>query len=147
MIDNGKVLAEVDEILHHFPHEHLLKIPGQVRDSIAKYKDTSNEWKYDITKPLKDQNVSKDAMSFLIYLNMEYILNHDQKLELQGILESNEKAYESLAQDFNFEEVFKTNDAFETTTIESQNECQLTEKNEKNFFEKILLKIKKMLGF
>ena len=45
--------------------------------------------KSDETKPLKDQNVSRDTIAFLAYLNMEYLLNDEQKELMQQIHEFN----------------------------------------------------------
>ena len=42
-------------------------------------KDKEYFWKYDEKKPLKEQDVSRDTIAFLSYLNMEYLLNEKQK--------------------------------------------------------------------
>ena len=36
-------------------------------------------WKYDIDKPLTDQNLNEYTLPILAYLNGEYLLNKDQK--------------------------------------------------------------------
>jgi len=84
-MDYKKRLVEVDEILNHLSKEDLLKIPEEVRQLIKKNKDRYYTWKYDETKELKDQDVSRDTIAILSYLNMEYLLNDEQKKLMEEI--------------------------------------------------------------
>ena len=91
MIDYNKRLVEVDEILNYLSEEDLWKIPEKIRNNIKENKDKEYLWKYDETKPLKYQDVSRDTIVFLSYLNMEYLLNEEQKNLMKQIHEFNEK--------------------------------------------------------
>ena len=77
MIDYNKRLVEVDEILNYLAQDDLMKIPEKVRNAIKENKDKEYFWKYDESKALKDQEVSRDTIAFLSYLNMEYLLNEE----------------------------------------------------------------------
>ena len=79
MIEYQKRLTEVDEILNHLSKEDYNKIPTNVIKYIKENKDSHYVWKYDSLKKLKDQNVSNDTIAILSYLNMEYLLNNEQK--------------------------------------------------------------------
>lgn len=79
MVDYNKRLVEVDEILNYLSEEDLLKIPEEVRNTIKENKDKEYVWKYDVSKELKEQNLSRDTIILLSYLNMEYLLNEEQK--------------------------------------------------------------------
>ena len=46
---------------------------------------------FDETKELKDQNLSRDTIIILSHLNMEYLLNEEQKKLMEQIHEFNEK--------------------------------------------------------
>ena len=73
MVDYNKRLVEVDEILKYLSEEDLMKIPEDIRQLVKENKDKEYTWQYDETKSLKDQNVSRDTIAFLSYLNMEYL--------------------------------------------------------------------------
>ena len=79
MIGYKKRLVEVDEVLEHLSEENLSKIPLEIRQAIKENKDKNYVWKYDETKELKDQGLSKDTIAILAYLNSEYLLNEEQK--------------------------------------------------------------------
>lgn len=79
MKEYSKRLVEVDEILKHMSKKDLEKIPKEVLSIIRDNKDSKYIWNYDKTKSLKNQNINKDTISILSYLNMEYLLNSEQK--------------------------------------------------------------------
>ena len=74
MIDYNKRLVEVNEILNFLSEDDLLKIPEDVRNTIKENMDKQYVWKYDVSKELKEQNLSRDTIILLSYLNMEYLL-------------------------------------------------------------------------
>ena len=69
MIDYNKRLVEVDEILSYLSEEELLRIPEDVRKIIKENKDKDYIWKFDETKELKDQGLSRDTIIILSYFN------------------------------------------------------------------------------
>lgn len=79
MVDYNKRLVEVDEVLNYLSDEDLEKIPEEIRNLIKENKDKDYVWQYDETKPLKEQGLNRDTIAFLSYLNMEYLLNEEQK--------------------------------------------------------------------
>lgn len=91
MVDYKKRLVEVDTILNYLPEEDLLKIPEDIRDAIKANKDPEYTWHYDETKSLKNQNVSRDTIAFLSFLNVKYLLNEEQKMLMQQLHELNQK--------------------------------------------------------
>ena len=144
MVDYNKRLVEVDEILNYLSEEDLLKIPEEVRNTIKENKDKEYFWKYDETKPLKEQDVSRDTIAFLSYLNMEYLLNEKQKEFMQQLHELNEKKLEEAkAEKYGVEDIFKRNKTQqeETEEIEQEQELSLVEYKE-SFFTKVISKIK-----
>lgn len=89
-----KCLVEVDEILNYLAEEELDKIPYEIRKAIHEKKDTQYIWSYDETKTLGEQNINRKTIAILSYLNMEYLLNKEQKLIMEEIHKNNEKNVE-----------------------------------------------------
>ena len=144
MVDYNKRLVEVDEILNYLSEEDLMKIPEDIRQLIKENKDKEYTWQYDETKPLKDQNVSRDTIAFLSYLNMEYLLNEKQKQFMQQMHEMNErKLEEEKAEKYKVDDLFKRNvtKQEEQKNEEVVQETALVEYKE-SFFAKIVNKIK-----
>lgn len=106
MFEYNKRLVEVDEILNYLSEEDLMKIPENVRQIIKENKDKEYTWQYDETKPLKEQNISRDTIAFLSYLNMEYLLNEEQKQYMQQLHKLNEMKLEK-EEKYSGEDLFK----------------------------------------
>ncbi len=144
MIEYSKRLVEVDEILKHLSKDDLAKIPQDIKKMISEEKDKNYIWKYDETKSLKDQNLNRDTIVFLSYLNMEYLLNEEQKEYMKKFHEANEKKLEEEKQKkFTTDNLFKKKD----TVLDSQTENEKSqevfmEKYKEGFFKRIIKKIK-----
>ena len=91
MIEYSKRLVEVDEILKHLSKDNYIKIPKEIINYIKTNKDVEYVWKYDSSKKLKEQKVSDDTIAILSYLNMEYLLNDEQKSFVDKIHSHNNK--------------------------------------------------------
>ena len=144
MIDYNKRLVEVDEVLKYLSEEDLSKIPEDIRQAIKENKDKEYVWKYDDTKPLKDQNISRDTIILLSYLNMEYLLNEEQKELMQKIHDFNErKSEEAKAEKFRVDDLFKENEPTQEKVEQRTNiqEQSLVEYKE-NFLKRLINKIK-----
>ena len=145
MVDYNKRLVEVDEILKYLSEEDLSKIPEEIRQLIKENKDKEYTWQYDETKPLKDQNVSRDTIAFLSYLNMEYLLNEQQKAFMQQLHETNErKLEEEKAEKYKVDDLFKKNHTTQENlekVNEQQQETALI-KYKESFFTRIMNKLK-----
>lgn len=143
MVDYNKRLVEVDEILNYLSEEDLLKIPEEVRNTIKENKDKEYVWKYDVSKELKEQNLSRDTIILLSYLNMEYLLNEEQKKYMQQLHELNEKKLEELkTEKYSVDDLFKKKKKEETQITEKVEEKSLIECKEENIFTKVINKIK-----
>lgn len=147
MEDFNKRLVEVDVILSYLSDEDYKKIPFDVIKIIKENKDTQYIWNFDESKPLKDQNLHRDTISILSYLNMEYLLNEKQKQYIQKIHIMNEQEknkQEHLNENnFDYNTLFKTHDK-KTDTEQTQfiQETSLAKKT--NIFTKIIEKIKSL---
>lgn len=100
-------LVELDEILNYLSKENLYKIPEKIREAIKSQKSKEYIWKYDKTKELNEQNLNRKTIAMLSYLNMEYLLNDEQKELMKKIHEANEQNQEKEKQEkYNINNLF-----------------------------------------
>ena len=151
MIDYAKRLVEVDEIWNYLSEDDLQKIPEKIRNVIKENKDKNYIWKYDEKRKLKDQDVNEDTIAILSYLNMEYLLNDEQKELMKKIHEYNEKQNLKENNIINNKKVVKTQiddiDGSKTNTVINKNERNNIKDKEivvhkNNVFTKIWILIK-----
>ena len=143
MTDYNKRLVEVDEVLNHLSEEDLQKIPEDIRQIIEENKDKEYIWEYDETKEFKDQGLSRDTIIILSYLNMEYLLNQEQKDLMQQIYELNERKEEERAKQCFSENIFKNKQSQEEKKQETQQSpVGALVVYKESFFTKIVNKIK-----
>lgn len=149
MVDYKKRFVEVDEILNYLVRSDYEKIPKEIIQIIKENKDQEYEWEYDETKPLKEQNVSRDTIAFLSYINMEYLLNEKQKAYMQKLHEINEK--KKLQEEYSNEEKYNYSNLFQQKNKNTKDENELVEqtdliKYKESFIKKIVNKIKSVFN-
>lgn len=89
-----KCLVELDEILNNLSKEDLNKIPYEIRNAIKEKKDKQYIWKYDKSKDLTEQNIDRKTIIMLSYINMEYLLNTEEKEVMKKLHKYNEEKAE-----------------------------------------------------
>ena len=137
-----KAYTEVIELLRYFPRESVEKIPKEIRQIIKSNKDKNYIWKYDKSKKLKEQNLSRDTFAFLSYLNLEYLLNEEQKKIVKQMHMENERKEEIRKR-----EIYKTEDLFNKNEIKIKKQTDEFEmvKYKENILKGIINKIKNIL--
>lgn len=146
MVDINKRLAEVDVILNYLSQENYQKIPKEIIQAIKENMDKNYIWEYDKSKELEDQDVSRDTIAFLSYINTEYLLDEKQKEYMEKLYESNErKLEEEKAKQYSVDDIFKRKliEKEQIPNTEETQENALVVYKE-NFFKKIFTKIKKI---
>lgn len=132
-----KCLVELDEILKYLSQEDLAKIPEEIRKAIKEKKDMQYNWEYDESKELKDQNINRKTIAMLSYLNMEYLLNKEQKRFLEELHMANENKNEKeKSKKYGINNIFNNN---------VKEEVALQEVKEKKWYEKLLSFLKKII--
>ena len=142
-MEYAKCLVQLDEILNYLSLENLEKIPREIRKSIKEHKDKEYIWKYDKTKELKEQALDRKTIAMLSYLNMEYLLNEEQKKFMQNLHKLNEQKFEKEKQEkYNQDYLFnsKRTNAITQTEISNKNVAMVEYKE--SIFKKIINKIK-----
>ena len=141
MNTNSIVYAEVDTILNTIDKEYKNKLPKKLLSLISKYKKDSYIVNYDINKPLHEQNISKEAISMIALIHLNYwCKDENEKKELFKILQENEIKNEAKKRaKYSPDSVFKNKIISGDTTVQqevSQN-VELTVYKE-NIFEKFI---------
>ena len=137
-----KCLVQLDEVIKYISYDDLKKIPNEIKEAIKAKKDSNYFWKYDENKPLNEQNLDRKTIAMLSYLNMEYLLNEDQKELMEKIHRLNQEKLEKNKQDkYKSEDIF--DNGYEAKKIEN---VALIEVKEENWFKKMVLFIKNLFN-
>ena len=157
-MEYSKCLVQVDEILNYLNPEELKKIPENVRKTIKDNKDKNYEWKYDEGKKLEEQNLNRKSIAILSYLNMEYLLNDEQRKLMGQIHRVNEqKQEEEKRKQYNPENIFENKSNIkedktvqvasnESTSKESKESKNLAMTKKDRWYNKIKLYIKSLFS-
>ena len=140
MIEYNKRLVEVDEILKHLSQIDYNKIPKEIKEAIVDNKDKEYKWQYDATKKLKEQDIPDDTIAILSYINMEYLLNEEQKKFVESLHELNEKN-DIINTNYNIDEFY--NKRNKTTNVSQE---LVVKKNKQNFWQKLNNFIRKVFS-
>ena len=131
-------LVELDEVLSYLSKENLQKIPEEIRNVIKSKKNKEYMWKYDESKPLNEQKLSRKTIAMLSYLNMEYLLNEEQKKVMEEIHKLNQQKFENeQSKKYNTDDLFKN-----TKSNTLQTESTLMEVKKQKWYKKILIFMK-----
>lgn len=127
-----KCLVQVYEILNHLDDEEIIKIPESVIKNIEEKKDKNYTWIYDETKSLVEQDLDRKTVAILSYINIEYLLNEEEKEMLEEIHEANEEKLFPKIGTVNFSKPI--NNAMIEKNV---NEISLIETKEEKWYKKV----------
>lgn len=135
-MEDKKVLTEVYEILKHLSSESFNKIPSNVINLIKENKDENYIFKYDVSKSLQEQNISRDAVAVLSYINMEYLLNDRQRKFIENLHKQNEDDLEQQKR-----EKYNSNTLFSNQNKSINKDTALVEYTKEKWYKKFINKI------
>ena len=128
-----KCLVELYEILKYLAEEEFEKIPKDIIKAIEKEKDTQYVWKYDESKSLNEQNINRQTIAILSYINMKYLLNEEQKKVMKQLHDFNtEKDEDYKSKKYKYNDIFINKNS-------KQNESMLIEIKEDRWYKKVFL--------
>lgn len=131
-----KCLSQLDEILKYLNKEELEKIPYEIRKNIKEKKDKQYVWKYDETKKLEEQDINRKTIAMLSYLNIEYLLDEEQKLLMEKIHRFNEEKIEQeKAKKYSSNNIFKESI---NKDMQNDNNVKMIIKKEDKWYKKII---------
>lgn len=132
---------EVLKILKYVAKEDLDKIPKNMLDMFKSNASSENNFNYNPTKTLQEQNVSETARAIIAILFRNYWATSEQKEKILSV-QNNER--ERIKQEkYNPDNIFKNRNTAQYSKEEYQAEqTAIVEYKEKNFLQKLFDKIK-----
>ena len=145
MTETEKTYSEVYGILNMLGKEYISKLPSSLYNMIEGEKSDEYNPQYSESTTLKEQNISKKALSMIALFHLNYWCNSDkEKKELKELFNNNEEEKQRILREkYNTDNLF--NSKKENTSINIQNEAKSTamiKLKEKNIIQKIFDKIK-----
>ena len=139
-----KCLVQLDEVLNYLSTENLEKIPDEIRNGIKEQKDKEYIWKYDESKSLKEQELARRTVAMLSYLNMEYLLNNEQREYMETIHKINEQKIQKENQiKYNQDNLFNNKKSIKNQE-EIRNESVAMAEYKESFLKRMINKIKRI---
>lgn len=132
MEEINKRLVEVEFILKMLDNKYIKKIPQEVWNYIDENKDKDYIFKYDNNRTLNEQNLNIDTISILTYINIEYLLEDDEKRELLTLLRNDEIVAEQ-----DKRKKYNPDDLFNNKKLEFKEEVSLIEIKIEKWYEKL----------
>ena len=140
--NSKKVYSEVYQVLNILGNEYIRKLPKSLYNMLEEKRDTTYNPKYTDEIAFDMQNIKKESLNILALLHFNYWCNsYEEKLELQNILEENEKIHkENLREKYNPENIFKNKKNVYTKEAVENNMAVIEYKE--NIFRRVINKIK-----
>lgn len=102
---------EILELLKYIPLNDYLKIPTEKISFFKEHIDADYKFTFNKSKPINEQNISKNAYIIFTKLYRDYIATESEKIKINEILELNSmKNEQSKMVSYNSEEIFKKKD-------------------------------------
>lgn len=143
-INYTNVFKETLEVLKHFDSEFLSKIPNEFLNAMKEFASKSTiTVNIDTSKNLIEQDISEECKEMISLIFYSYIATKEEKEELTELWNVNEEAYQKgLKEKYNVDNIFENSKKDIETESAENSKKELVEYKEKNFFQKIIEKIK-----
>lgn len=129
-LSKKRAFSEVDAFLSTLGKSYINKIPKDILDVIKSEKDESYKVKIDPDISIESQDFSREAISIILWLNLEFFCNDEQKELLEKIYSNNQKLYEKEQKEkYSVENIFPKN---------NEKNNSLVKKEKQNLFKRIL---------
>ena len=90
-MDIGNRFSEVFEILKHLTEEDFNRIPREIIEIIDKNRNKQYIWSMDESKKIYEQELNEDTINILAYINLEFLVNDEQREYLKKLYSYNER--------------------------------------------------------
>lgn len=129
-LNKKRAFSEVDAFLSTLGKSYINKIPKDILDVIKSEKDESYKVKIDPDISIESQDFSREAISIILWINLEFFCNDEQKELLEKIYSNNQKLYEKEQKEkYSVENIFPKN---------NEKNNSLVKKEKQNLFKRIL---------
>ena len=132
------VYEELYEVLSNMDKATVMKIPEDILNKIITQRNTSFKTAIDDGDLFNENNISKETMDLLCWIDYNYWASPERKKEVDDI-----KKRESLARDENFDahSIFEKNDMRPSNVESTNNESQALIEKKENVFISIVKNI------
>ena len=147
MKEMNKRLCEVEYILSKLEKSYQEKIPKEIWQFINENKDKTYIYNCDDNKKLIDNNIHIDTIAILTYINIQYLLNEEQKKLINNKLLNDNSIFENnMREKYNPDNLFKNqkNEVLNYANSDTTKEKAIIAYNEKSFLQKLFDKIKNL---
>ncbi|MCI8640445.1 MAG: hypothetical protein HFJ59_01010 [Clostridia bacterium] len=140
-----KAFKEVLVILNIIPNEYYDKIPKEIILTLQQFQDEYYEYELEFNKEFREQNVSEISKAILANFYRDYWASNNEKKKiiekenLQRIKLEDEKRKK-----YNPEDIFRVSNLKEKQIEDTNSNNSLILMKKENFFQKIIIKIKKI---
>lgn len=141
---SNDVFSEVYGFLKLLDKSYIEKIPEELRNLINEKRNLDYSPKYNFYIPINNQKLSKEALTIITVINLNYWADENEKKEINKILARNSEIHEKeIREKYNVDNLFKNTNLHEGTNKleKTNNEEILPKKAQTTFFRKILNKI------
>ena len=157
MSDYSIAMQESYKIIERMGKQYISLIPVDVIEKIDSIRNKNYKFEYDENKTLEEQNIQKETLDILSYLNLMYWCTPEEKEELLKIYKKNmQKEEEAKRIQYNPDKIFENTKTNENTSKTNENSEKTNENGTKtnetslvvqeenqSFWKKIINKIKK----
>lgn len=135
--------TEIEEILRYMPKIYVDKIPTKLKEFFYQARDEKHIFKYDSSKKLANQNITKKTRTLLAILKLNYWCTSEEERNRwkNKFIKNEENHQKYLSEKYNIDDLFEKamNDI-----KDNAKHMELTEYKQKGILVKILDKIKNL---
>ncbi len=129
---SGNTYEELYEVLRYMDKPTVMKIPESILRNILEKRNKEFKTRIDKNDLFKEENMSKEAVDILCWLEYKFLMSEENKKEIDKI--KNRKLKEMENKNYDLNNLFKKKEIAEAHI----NNIQLIEKKEKSWLKKIL---------
>lgn len=145
-LEYAEALTEVDIILQNLDEELVQKIPIKLKRFIKENKSKDYIPDIDVNAKLSKEDLKLKSRELLAYIYRNYLCDEYERKEYDMILKKNEIKYQNeINSKYSVEKLFK-NKKQNSQNNEVLENIAIIEYKDKNFFEKLIQKIQKMIA-
>lgn len=139
---NQIAYAEVMQVLKYFDRNLVMKIPVELLEYFKEHQKKDLIVNIDKEDIFNKNNISKDALALLAYIDMEYWANEEEKRELKKVYMKNEKKHQiELSEKYEYNNIFNNKKEIDMNEKVENEEKSMIEYKKDNIF----IKLKKFI--
>lgn len=148
MNDKTKIAyAEVMQVLKYFDRNYVMKIPIELLQYFKENQKKDFIVNIDRDDIFNNNNISREALTILAYLDLEYWCTDEEKTTMKTKYKKNERKHqEEFSKENEYKNIFEKESVFIDHEKKNIEETSIIEYKKENIFKKIKNIILKLLG-